>query len=234
MRLLIAGNWKMHGLNVQLSEIVDLAANVKMHSPKVDILICPPATLIERSVRVAGELIAIGGQDCHSAVSGPYTGDISAEMLTDAGATAVIIGHSERRQHHGETNTVVHEKAMAARRSRLMAITCIGETIEERRSGRAMSVCADQIIGSVPIGTTGASMAVAYEPPWAIGAGDTATSDEIMEMHIHIRTVLVTHLGTEGNAVRILYGGSVNADNAGGILILPDVGGALGLKPNQP
>jgi triosephosphate isomerase len=227
MRPLIAGNWKMHGRQGQLGEIAALAASAQTRRPGVDILICPPATLIERAVRVADGLISIGGQDCHWDVSGPYTGDVSAEMLRDDGASAVIVGHSERRQHHCETNAIVAAKAKAAQRAGLMAIICIGETDKERQAGSALSTCADQIAGSVPSSATALSIAIAYEPLWAIGAGGTAKADEIVEMHAHIRYVLSRQLGAEGGKIRILYGGSVNAGNAAQTLALPNVDGAL-------
>ena len=227
MRPLIAGNWKMNGLQAQLSEIAALTANAKVRRPGVDILICLPTTLIERAARTAGNSIAIGGQDCHWDICGPYTGDVSAEMLKDDGASAVIVGHSERRQHHGDTNSKVLAKAEAAQRAGMLAIICIGETAVQRRSGNALSVCADQIAGSVPLGMTASSVAIAYEPLWAVGFARTATATEIIGMHAHIRHELSARLGADGHDIRILYGGSVNAGNAAEILSLPDVGGVL-------
>jgi triosephosphate isomerase len=224
---LIAGNWKMHGLAPQLGEIEAIAASVKVTPPVADVLICLPATLISRAVHTAGGRIDIGGEDCSAEVSGAFTGDISAEMLKGAGASAVIVGHSERRQHHGETDAIVAAKARAARRAGLLAIICIGETKSQRLDGKALSVCGDQIAGSVPDGITASGTAIGYEPLWAIGSGQMPTSEEIAEMHAHIRQCLVTRLGTEGKDVRILYGGSVNPSNARDILALPEVGGAL-------
>jgi triosephosphate isomerase (TIM) len=227
MRSLIAGNWKMHGLAPELGEIEAIAASVRAAPPLTDILICLPATLIARAVQTVGGRIAIGGEDCSADVSGAFTGDISAEMLKDAGAAAVIVGHSERRQHHGETDAIVAAKARAARRAGLLAIICIGETKSQRLDGKALSVCGAQIAGSVPEGMTASAIAIGYEPLWAIGSGHMPTSEEIAEMHAHIRQCLAVRLGTAGKEVRILYGGSVKPSNARDILALPEVGGAL-------
>jgi triosephosphate isomerase len=219
MRQLIAGNWKMNGLGVSLSEIAGLASLLKAQPAPCDVLICPPATLIARAVALNSGL-AIGGQDCHPKASGAFTGDISAEMLRDAGATAVIVGHSERRQYHGETDATVAAKASAAWRAGLTAIICVGETETERDAGDAHSVCARQLSGSIPPGATAANTAIAYEPIWAIGTGKTPTTAEIAAMHAHIMSRLAAPL-------RILYGGSVKPENAKEILSLADVGGAL-------
>jgi triosephosphate isomerase len=227
MRPLIAGNWKMHGMAPQLAEIAAIAASVKAAPPFADILICLPATLIARAAQAAAGRIAIGGEDCSTEVSGAFTGDISAEMLKGAGAAAVIVGHSERRQHHAETDAIVAAKANAARHAGLLAIICIGETQSQRLNGKALSVCGDQIAGSVPDGMTASAIAIGYEPLWAIGTGHMPTSEEITEMHAHIRQCLVARLGRQGNDVRILYGGSVKPSNAHDILALPEVGGAL-------
>ena len=219
MRQLIAGNWKMNGLGASLAEIAALARGLK--SPACDILICPPATLVARAVTAAaGTPVAIGGQDCHAQASGAFTGDVSAEMLRDAGATAVIVGHSERRQYHGESDALVAAKAKAAWRAGLVAIICIGETEAERDAGRAEDICKTQIAGSVPAGATPSNTAIAYEPVWAIGTGKTPTTPEIAQMHAHIKACLSAPL-------RILYGGSVKPSNAAEILGLADVGGAL-------
>ena len=224
---LIAGNWKMNGLAAQLGEIEAIAASVKATRPLADILICTPSTLIARAVQCAAGRIGIGGENCHSEMAGAFTGDISAEMLKDAGACAVIVGHSERRQHHGETDAMVAAKASAARRAGLLAVICIGETKSQRMDGKALSVCGDQIAGSVPDGMTLSANAVAYEPLWAIGTGHTPTSEQIAEVHAHIRHCLVMRLGAAGREVRILYGGSVKPSNAREILAVPEVGGAL-------
>lgn len=167
------------------------------------------------------------GEDCSAEIAGAFTGEISAEMLKDAGAAAVIVGHSERRQHHGETDAIVASKAKAARRAGILAIICIGETKSQRLDGKALSVCGDQIAGSVPDGMTASAVTIGYEPLWAIGSGHMPTSKEIAEMHAHIRQCLAVRLGTEGKEVRILYGGSVKPSNARDILALPEVGGAL-------
>jgi triosephosphate isomerase len=227
MRILIAGNWKMHGMAPQLGEIEAVAASMKATPPTADVLICLPATLIARAVQTAAGRLAIGGEDCSPEIAGAFTGDLSAEMLKDAGASAVIVGHSERRQHHGETDRVVAGKAKAARRAGLLAIICIGETKSQRLAGKTLSVVADQIAGSVPEGTISSGTVIAYEPLWAIGSGHMPTPEEITEVHAHIRARLAAHLGPDGNTVRILYGGSVKPDNAHAILALPDVGGVL-------
>jgi triosephosphate isomerase len=221
MRPLIAGNWKMNGLGQQLGEIEAVAAIVAAEAPAADILICPPATLIARAVEVAAGRIAIGGQDCHAEKSGAFTGDISAEMLKDSGASAVILGHSERRQYHGETDDQVAAKTRAAWRAGLMAIVCVGETEAQRDDGEALNIVARQIAASLPGGATAGNTAIAYEPVWAIGTGRTPTLAEIAQMHAHIRKCL------GGGQIRILYGGSVKPSNAKEILALAEVGGAL-------
>ena len=227
MQPLIAGNWKMHGLKADLHEIESIAVLAARAQPDVGILICPPTSLLAAAARVAAGRIAIGGQDCHPEASGAHTGDISAEMLKDAGAGAVIVGHSERRQHHGETDAVVSRKAQAARRAGLLAILCVGETLQQRAGGAALSTCGDQIVQSVPHGISGSELVIGYEPLWAIGSGEMPASQEIILMHAHIRRCLEEHLGSEGRKVRILYGGSVKPSNARAILALPEVGGAL-------
>jgi len=227
MRPLIAGNWKMNGMARQLGEIEAIAALVKAAPPFADVLICPPATLIARAVQAAAGRISIGGQNCHQEITGAFTGDISADMLRDAGASAVIVGHSERRQHHGETDAMVAAKAKSAWRAGLLAIICIGETQSQRTADKALSVCADQIAGSVPEGMTASAVAIGYEPLWAIGTGHMPTPEQITEVHAHIRQCLVARLGAEGKQVRILYGGSVKPSNARAILALAEVGGAL-------
>ncbi|MEO6380730.1 MAG: triose-phosphate isomerase [Nitrobacter sp.] len=223
----MAGNWKMHGMASQLGEIEAVAASVKATPPSADILICLPATLIARAVQTAADRIAIGGEDCSTEVAGSFTGDLSAEMLKDAGASAVIVGHSERRQHHCETDTVVAAKAKTVRRAGLLAIICIGETKTQRLAGKALSVCGDQIAGSVPEGVIPSGTVIAYEPLWVIGSGHMPTPEEIVEVHVHIRECLTARLGTEGKKVRILYGGSVKPSNARMILALSEVGGVL-------
>ena len=227
MRPLIAGNWKMNGLVAQLDVIERIAASATSAPPLADVLICPPATLLGRAVQAAAGRIAIGGQDCASQATGAFTGDTSAEMLKDAGASAVIVGHSERRQHHGETDALVATKVLAAWRAGLLAIICIGETQAQRRAGKALSVCSKQLAGSVPEGTITSATAIAYEPLWAIGSGQTPKPEQIVEMHAHIHQSLTTRWGAKARKVRILYGGSVSPANARAILALPEVGGAL-------
>jgi triosephosphate isomerase (TIM) len=228
MRALLAGNWKMHGLKASLGEIRALGRAFADEAPSGDVLICPPATLIGEAMRAAaGSVVAIGAQDCHSQPAGAFTGDISAEMLRDAGAAAVIVGHSERRQYHGETSELVASKARAAQRASLLAIVCVGETESERAAGRAIDVVTGQLAESVPSEFGSSQIAVAYEPVWAIGTGRTPTTAEIHEMHSAIRDALRANNGTEGAAIRILYGGSVKPDNAVEILAIPNVDGAL-------
>ncbi len=226
MRMLLAGNWKMNGLKAALSEIRALKRALADKPAPGDVLVCPPATLIADAVKAAeGSAIAIGGQDCHALASGAYTGDISAEMLRDAGATAVILGHSERRQYHGETNLIVAGKLKAARRAGLTAILCVGESDKERDSGRAVSIVTQQLQASIPPDIEASDLVVAYEPIWAIGTGRNAKSAEIADMHDAIRAVLAERFA--GAGVRILYGGSVKPDNAAEILSVKNVDGAL-------
>jgi triosephosphate isomerase len=217
----------MNGLTPALAEIETVAEIVSTSLPNADVLVCPPSTLVHRAVQTAAGRIAIGGQDCRPEPSGAFTGDISAEMLRDAGAIAVIVGHSERRQNHGETNVLVAAKARAAWRAGLLAIICIGETEDERTRGQYLAVCKDQLAGSVPEGANADNTAIAYEPVWAIGTGKTPTIAEIGAIHAHIRQCLVTRCGPAGTDIRILYGGSVKASNARGILATQEVGGAL-------
>jgi triosephosphate isomerase (TIM) len=225
-RKLAAGNWKMNGTADSLAEVDHL---ITAHpAPAVDIVLCPPATLLSRMAgRTGRSPIALGGQDCHAAASGAHTGDISVAMLADAGATHVIVGHSERRADHGETDAAVRAKAEAILAGGLTAIVCIGETLAEREAGRTLAVVGGQLAGSLPDGATGATTVVAYEPVWAIGTGRVATPSEICEVHAFIRAELVTRFGAEGDAFRLLYGGSVKASNAVEIFAVPDVDGAL-------
>ena len=227
MRQLIAGNWKMNGTSASLAEIETVCEMVAADPPNSDVLICPPATLIAQAAWKAKGRIAIGGQNCHSEISGAFTGDISAEMLKDAGASAVIVGHSERRQYHGETDAIVGQKARAAWRAGLTAIVCIGESEQQRLAGHALNTCGSQINESVPDGMTAARTVIAYEPIWAIGTGRTPTNDEIAEVHDHIRACLTKRFGIEGQNTRILYGGSMKPSNAAEILRLSNVGGGL-------
>jgi triosephosphate isomerase len=224
-RPLVAGNWKMHGLTSSTSELEAIVAGAAEISG-VDVLICPPATLVARFAGEArGSAVAIGGQDCHAELSGAFTGDISAEMLKDAGASAVIVGHSERRQYHGETDHDVRAKAMAAARVGLMPIVCVGETRAERDAGKAHTLVGRQIEGSLP--EQPGDAVVAYEPVWAIGTGLMASAADVADMHEFIRRRLITRYGAAGEAVRILYGGSVKPANAAELAAVDNVDGAL-------
>jgi triosephosphate isomerase len=224
-RPLAAGNWKMNGLAASVGELKKIIAGAPGVS-KTDLMVCPPATLIASfAVAARGTPVLIGGQDCHALASGAYTGDISAEMLKDAGASAVIVGHSERRQYHHETDAEVRAKAQAARRAGLMPIVCVGETRPQREAGHALDVVATQLQGSLPDGA--ADFVVAYEPVWAIGTGLTPTPADVGEMHRSIRDHLVARYGAGGQAARVLYGGSVNPKNAAELLAVENVDGAL-------
>jgi triosephosphate isomerase len=226
-RPLVAGNWKMNGLRSRVAELLEIARGAA-ELPRANILVCPPATLIAQfAAAVRDTPVRIGAQDCHSEPSGAYTGDISAEMLKDAGASAVILGHSERRLHHGETDADVHAKVLAARRADLLAIVCVGETRAEREGGSAHAVVGAQLDGSLPEGMPRETLVVAYEPVWAIGSGLTPTSADIAEMHAFIRRRLTLRFGESMQQTRILYGGSVKGANAGELMRTPDVDGAL-------
>jgi triosephosphate isomerase len=227
MRQLIAGNWKMNGVVRSLDEIRAVRDALLATPPHADVLICPPATLIARAADTARGALAIGAQDCHAEAAGAFTGDLSAEMLKDAGAAAVIVGHSERRQLHGETSAQIAAKVSAARRAGLLAIVCVGETEADRDRGFAQAVCLDQLVQSVPGGATPDTTVVAYEPVWAIGTGRTPTGPEIEVMHRHLRDCLVQRFGQVARSIRILYGGSVSPANAGKIIGLDCVDGAL-------
>jgi triosephosphate isomerase len=225
--MLIAGNWKMNGLASSLGELTALKEALAQTPPSCEMLVCPPASLIAQANWHVKGAFALGGQDCHPKDKGAFTGDISAEMLKDAGASYVIVGHSERRQYHGESDALVAAKAQAAWRVGLKAIICIGESLAERDAGTATHICSGQLDGSVPDGATAANTVIAYEPVWAIGTGRTPTSPDIASMHAHIRSCLTGRLGEGAKAMLILYGGSVNPGNAAEILSLPEVGGAL-------
>jgi triosephosphate isomerase len=214
-RPLVAGNWKMNGLRHSMAELAKIMAGAKSLATKVDLMICPPATLLITFADAArGSAVAIGGQDCHPEPAGAFTGDVSAEMLRDAGATAVILGHSERRTIHSETDQEVHAKVLAAWRAGLTAIVCIGETRLERDAGRTLDVLAAQIDGSLPSGVTAANLVLAYEPVWAIGSGLTPTAADLAKANEFIRGQLVTRHGAVADTVRVLYGGSVKPSNA--------------------
>jgi|SRR5581483_9594180 len=225
-RPLVAGNWKMNGLRISRELVDRIIAGAKQLPDRADILVCPPFTLIaDFAARTRGSRVAIGGQDCHAKASGAHTGDIAAEMLADAGASAVIVGHSERRSDHHETDAEVQAKALAARRAKLLPIVCVGETRTERDAGRANEIVGRQLAGSLPDGD--ADFVVAYEPVWAIGTGLTPTPKDVEDMHGFIRRQLAARFGKGNEAVRILYGGSVKAANAAELLAIDNVDGAL-------
>lgn len=225
-RKLAAGNWKMNGTAAQLAELE--AMKDAAETQTTDVLICPPATLISRAAStVSGSKIAIGGQDCHANESGAHTGDISAEMLADAGAGYVITGHSERRVDHSETNEIVSAKSEAAYGQNLVAVICIGESLEERESGRTLDVVGAQLAGSTPDAASSVNTVIAYEPVWAIGTGKVPTLEQIAEVHDFMRAELVARFGYDGNAFRLLYGGSVKPSNASDIFAVSNVDGAL-------
>lgn len=223
---LIAGNWKMNGLAASLDEARAVAVGVGGTGARV--AICPPAVLIHRMAEVlAGSPVLVGGQDSHAEPAGAFTGDVSAEMLADAGAQLVILGHSERRAGYGETDAVVADKTKAALRAGLEPIICVGETLDERKAGKALEIVTGQVRGSLPGELAGKAFSVAYEPVWAIGTGLTPTTPEIEEVHRAIRATLVEMFGEAARAVPILYGGSVKPSNAAEILHADEVGGAL-------
>lgn len=224
LRKLVAGNWKMHGTGADLAEINAISAGSR--TAACDVALCLPASLIERAARAAPGL-AIGGQDCHAAAHGAHTGDISAPMLQDAGAVLTIVGHSERREAHGESDADVRAKAEAALACGLAVILCVGESLEVREAGQAVATVCGQLDASLPPAAEASQIAVAYEPIWAIGTGRIPSLEEIAEMHAALRQRLVAAYGEAGAAVRILYGGSVKAANAAGIFAVPDVDGAL-------
>jgi len=230
-RPLIAGNWKMNGLRETAMPLAgELATKMNSAAPVgFDMLVCPPATMIDAVVDVAYETdLAVGGQDCHMAESGAHTGDISAQMLKDLGCSYAIVGHSERRADHGEMDDVVRAKAEAAQAAGLIAIVCVGETEAERDKGITIDVVAAQIAASVPPASTSENTVVAYEPVWAIGTGRTPTSDEVQEVHAMMRTKITELLGADEAAkIRLLYGGSVKPSNAVELMGLADVDGAL-------
>lgn len=230
IRPLVAGNWKMNGSLSSLAEACAVGEALKgpLAAIETDVLIAPPATLLAPfSAGLRGGPLLLAGQDCHAAPSGAYTGDISAEMLKEAGASAVIVGHSERRSGHGETSSNVKAKAEAAHRAGLVAIVCVGETEGERRAGLTLDVVSRQLKESLPSGAAATNTVIAYEPVWAIGSGLTPTSADVAAVHAAIRRDLTQLFGTEGAGMRILYGGSVKADNAAALLAVPNVNGAL-------
>ncbi|RIY01584.1 triose-phosphate isomerase [Aureimonas flava] len=226
---LIAGNWKMNGSRAALSELSAMVDDLReAPADGIEVLICPPVVLVAAAVELAGGVVAIGGQDAHAKASGAHTGDVSAAMLKDAGASHVILGHSERRTDHGEASELVAAKAEGAWAAGLVAVVCIGETEAEKNAGRTLDVLGDQIRRSLPDGTTPSNTVVAYEPVWAIGTGRTPTVAEVGETHAFIRRELARRFGAAtANGLRVLYGGSVKASNAAELLALEDVDGAL-------
>src|SRR3981189_121784 len=228
IRPLIAGNWKMNGLKSPMAEFEAMIAGAAGVAAKADLLVCPPVTLIAGFAdKAKGSKLAVGAQDCHPKASGAHTGDLSAEMLADSGASAIIVGHSERRADHGETDALVRQKAEAAWRAGLVAIVCIGETQKQRDAGLTLDICGAQLAGSLPDGATAANLVVAYEPVWAIGTGLTPTAEDVKQVHQFIRANLITRFKNEGSRVRILYGGSVKPSNPAELMAVADVNGAL-------
>ncbi len=225
MRKFIVGNWKMNGMSADLGEIAAISAVAQLYA-SVDSALCIPATLIDRAVKAVGDF-PIGGQDCHMQNSGAHTGCVSAEMLSDAGAVLTIIGHSERRAAQHEQDSDICAKAEAASAAGLKVIVCVGEMLEEREAGKALDVVLGQLELSLPDTAAGAWLSVAYEPVWAIGTGRVAESADVEEMHGAIRAALKERFGEEGGAIHILYGGSMNGDNAAQLLAVPNVDGGL-------
>lgn len=229
VRPLIAGNWKMNGLAKEsaseLSALVSKANEQK--EVGCDILICPPSLLVSEMASLSeGSAVSIGAQDCHANEKGAHTGDISAEMVADAGGRYCIVGHSERRTDHGESNAVVKAKAEAALRAGLIAIVCVGETLEERESGKTLALISDQVKNSLPEGATAANTVIAYEPVWAIGTGKVPATSDVDEVHNHIRSDLKDVMN-DAEGVRLLYGGSVKGSNAAELMAVENVNGAL-------
>jgi triosephosphate isomerase len=229
IRPLIAGNWKMNGLKASMAEFEAMLAGASGVAAKADLLVCPPATLIAAFAEKArgSKSLGVGAQDCHPKVSGANTGDLSAEMLADAGASAIIVGHSERRADHGETDVLVRQKAEAVWRAGLTAIVCIGETQHQRDAGQTLDICRGQLNVSLPDGARSDNLVVAYEPVWAIGTGLTPTVGDVEQIHRFIRDLLVGRFNGEGARIRILYGGSVKPSNAGELMAVANVNGAL-------
>jgi triosephosphate isomerase len=229
IRPLIAGNWKMNGLKASWSEFEAMLAGSAEVAANADLLVCPPATLLAAFADKAKgtKAVAVGAQDCHTKPSGAHTGDISAEMLADAGASAIIVGHSERRADHGETDAIVHQKAEAVWRAGLTAIVCIGETQSQRDAGQTLDICGGQLQRSLPAASKAANLVVAYEPVWAIGTGLTPTAEDVEQVHKFIRDLLVQRFKEEGARMRILYGGSVKPSNAAELMAVANVNGAL-------
>ena len=229
-KMLIAGNWKMNGLTADSVALAsEIKAAVRSKKRTCEFLVCPPFTMLSTVKKaLRGVRVALGAQDCHFNEKGAHTGDISPLMLTDLGCSYVILGHSERRADHGESNELVCKKAVAANKAGLKTVICIGETLEQRDRGETVDVCKNQVLGSVPDDATALNTVIAYEPVWAIGTGKTPTAEDVEEVHAQVRKVLAKKLGkAQANKMRILYGGSVKPSNAKEFLSLPDVDGAL-------
>jgi triosephosphate isomerase (TIM) len=228
VRPLIAGNWKMNGLKAAEGEFEAMLAGAPEVAGKADLLVCPPATLIAAfAAKARSSAVKVGAQDCHPKVSGAHTGDISAEMLADAGAAAIIVGHSERRADHGESDLLVRQKSEAVWRAGLVAIVCIGESEEQRNAGQTLDVLRGQLNLSLPDGSRADNLVVAYEPIWAIGTGRTPTAADVEQIHKFIRDFLTKRFNGEGAGMRILYGGSVKPSNAAELMAVANVDGAL-------
>jgi triosephosphate isomerase len=228
IRPLIAGNWKMNGLKAQAAEFDAMLNGAADVTARADLLVCPPATLIAAFAdKARGKKVAVGAQDCHPNASGAHTGDVAAEMLADAGATAIIVGHSERRADHGEGDALVRQKAEAAWRAGVTAIVCIGETQTQRDAGQTLDILRGQLQGSLPDASTAANLVVAYEPVWAIGTGLTPTAKDVEQIHGFIREFLTSRFKADGAKMRILYGGSVKPSNAAELMAVKNVNGAL-------
>jgi triosephosphate isomerase len=229
IRPLIAGNWKMNGLKASAAEFEAMLAGAPKLASRADLLVCPPATLIAGFAEKArgSQTLVLGAQDCHPEPFGAHTGDLSAEMLADAGARAIIVGHSERRADHGETDALVRQKAEAVWRAGLTAVVCIGETQAQRDAGQTLDVCGGQLKVSVPDRAKADNLVIAYEPVWAIGTGLTPTAGDVEQIHRFIRDILTARFNGEGDKIRILYGGSVKPSNAAELLAVPNVNGAL-------
>jgi triosephosphate isomerase len=227
LRPLIAGNWKMNGLKASAAEFDAMLAGAAQVAGKADLLVCPPATLVVAFAERGRGKLAVGAQDCHPKASGAHTGDIAAEMLADAGATAIIVGHSERRADHGESDALVRQKAEAAWRAKLVAIVCVGETQAQRDAGQTLDILSGQLTQSLPDGSRADNLVVAYEPVWAIGTWLTPTAKDVEQIHGFIRELLISRFSGEGASMRILYGGSVKPSNAAELMAVKNVNGAL-------
>ena len=228
IRPLIAGNWKMNGLKAAMAEFEAMVAGAPSVAAKADLLVCPPATLVAAFAEKArGTAVAVGAQDCHPKPSGAHTGDISAEMLADAGAKAIIVGHSERRADHGESDQLVRQKTEAVWRAGLVAVVCIGESEEQRNAGQTLDILRGQLSLSLPDASTANNLVVAYEPIWAIGTGRTPTAADVEQIHKFIRDLLTERFKGEGSKMRIPYGGSVKPSNAAELMAIANVDGAL-------